>query len=220
LVGITALCVYDRWTNSAYTYVNKIDRLIPILSILWTLGHAVTHINTGYTSDLLRGNLWVDLIFHFASAILTLAAYYYYQKKQGETKRSLFHSITGCSFRSAYLIFVTVYAFLSLYVSYKHVKTPQDGDDLAIWWMGATLSVVNFMTVNIYEKDIFSACYTVEFVHAAIVILLQVLNIVSVHTFVTKRYFETLIFGALLSYKYSWLNPASLLSLDENNRKK
>ena len=204
LMLMTTHFVFDRWNEARNTYFNLADRLIDVANVLWVFGHALTHINTCYTTELMRSNMWVDIIVHHISAVLTLAAYYYRHRKQKETAYSV--SRREYAWTLNYLTFVAMYSFFSIYVSIQYVHTPDDGDRLALWWIGAGLSFVNFSTVNIYGQDIFSKRFLVELLHGTLVFLVQVSGLVTVQTFVSTHYFETYLFGALLYRKYSYMD--------------
>lgn len=204
LLGLSTLLILnDCWNESSKDEADRIDQLIYAASVLWVFVHALAHINTCYTTELMRGNQWLDIIVHFMSTILTLAAYF---KQQSEkSKESQLQKCSGVLDRCIlpYLVFVSLFCFLSIYVSMKYVRVPEDGDRLALWWAGAGLSFVNFSTMNIYRMNIFSSRFLVDLLHGLLVFLVQVTKLISVQTFVTTHYFETYLIAALLFQKLS-----------------
>jgi hypothetical protein len=71
-----------------------------------------------------------------------------------------------------------------------------------MWWIGAGLSFVNFTTVNVYDQPIFSRRLLVEFLVGSFVFVTEVTNVIPTSSYITTRYFETYLLGALFCHHY------------------
>jgi len=150
----------------------------------------------------MRSNMWLDIIVHTLSAFITLITYihcyFLYQSFSG-SKPS--HNRFPSSFilPTIYLTIVAIWCSLSCYVSYVHVKSPEDGDRLFPWWIGAGLSFVNFTTVNVYNQPIFSRRLLVEFLTGFLVFVTQVCQNRRIMMHDVVYFFSS--FGAVLLFR-------------------
>jgi hypothetical protein len=204
---LTVLLIYDRWMDMTKAYINKVHLLVDVLSILWVLGHVFIHVNTCYTSELLRSNMWLDIIFHQASAILSLATFHYDydQRKKAEMKQSTRQYTVEYYLTFTYLMFINLSTLLAVYMSIKYIQTPEDGDHLANWFIGPALSVFNFSTINVYHEKIFSQRFIFELFHGLLIFIVQVSHPMSIDAFVVGKLYETYLFAALICSKYEYI---------------
>jgi len=120
--------------------------------------------------------MWLDIIVHTLSAFITIITYIHYSflHRSSSSLKPPHNRFLFDIKSSTYLTIITIWCSLSCYVSFVHVKSPEDGDRLFPWWIGAGVSFVNFTTVNIYNQSIFSKRLLAEFLNGSFVFVTQV----------------------------------------------
>lgn len=179
LYGTSLISVYFYYlilfTAAMVSYLMITDK-ISIIEIACVFAHACIHINMTYDEKLFVSNIWLDLILHFITALLTL-----YRVTQPGAK--------------IYLLAIVIGSFITLVPTFDSEWIAKQSS----WnYLFSTLSVCNFSVVNIFRDKLFSKRLVFEYGFTLFLFVTLVYDIIPVYIFQSSRYVETYFASCLL----------------------
>lgn len=192
MVGMIMSTLYGTSLISTYLYYTILATMaigsyfmitdkVSILEIGCVFAHACIHINMTYNDEMFVSNIWLDLILHFVTSLLTLYRVVVTQSATGYCK--------------LYLLAIVIGSFITLIPTFNSDWIAKQSS----WnYLFSTVSVCNFSVVNIFKEKLFSKRLIFEYVFTLFLFVALVYDLIPVYVFQTSRYVETYFASCLL----------------------
>lgn len=184
---------YTVLTMLMIVYFMTSKNLISVLEVCCVFGHAAIHINMTYNDELFVSNIWLDLILHLVTSLLTLYRVVSYR----DTTYGALLKPDSYIYRYTvmYLSAIIIGSFITLIPTFNSELIAKQSS----WnYLFSTLSVCNFSVVNIFREKFFSKRLIVEYAFTLFLFITLVYDLVPVYIFQTSRYVETYFVACLM----------------------